>query len=382
MKTLHCLLLLFGVALAGCAREERTHADAAPARSGLASGDIVLPADSPKLQQIRVEAVGTAEVPTGEVVASGKIETNANRVSRVVLPVAGRVQAVLVRLGDSVREGQPLLEVSSPDADAAVGNYLQAAALLAQAKAGMLKAQADLDRVRDLYSHDAVAKKEVLNGENAAVQAATVAEQAEASLRQAASRLELLGLKPGDFAQKVTVRAPIGGKILDIAVAPGEYRNDLSAALLTIADLRAVWVAADVPESYIRLIRTGEPVEIELSAFPGETLSGRVARIGDTVDSTTRTVKVRADLENPAGRFKPEMYARIKHVSSRRELPVVPAGAVLEGARGSTVFREMARGVFREASVKTAPRDGGVIPILEGLKPGDRIVVDGAMLLK
>ena len=242
---------------------ERRGGAAAAGEQRLADGTVVIPAGSPKLQEIRVEAVKTAEEPFDEVVSPGKIETNPNLVSRVTLPVPGRVAAVLVKLGDAVERGETVLTLESPDADAAESTYLQAQAALTQAKANLNKAQADYDRSTDLFEHNAVAKKDVLTAENALAQAKAALEQAQAALDQSDRRLQMLGLKPGSFGQKLTVPAPISGKILDMAVAPGEYHNDTNAPVMTIADLSTVWVASDVPESDIRLIEVGERIDVD-----------------------------------------------------------------------------------------------------------------------
>jgi cobalt-zinc-cadmium efflux system membrane fusion protein len=344
-------------------------------------GIVVIPANSPMLEQLRVAPVGTAELPTEEIVAPGKIEENPNRVSHVVLPVPGRITKVMVKLGDAVSEEQPLLMVQSPDADAAMSGYLQAQASVTQAQAALGKARADFDRLSDLYAHGAVAKKEVLDAQNSVTQAKATLEQAVAAHAQAAQRLSLLGLKPGDFRQQVVVRAPLAGKVLELSVVPGEYRNDTTASVITIADLSAVWVASDVPESYIRFVQVGEPVEITLVAYPGETFTGRVMRIADTVDPQTRTIKVRAELENPQGRFRPEMFGSIHHIESLKTIPVVPAGAVIQADNRSSVFVQQSPGHFRRAEVSIGKRTGDLVPILNGVHSGDQVVVDGAMLL-
>ena len=93
---------------------------------------------------------------------------------------------------------------------------------------------------------------------------------------------------------------------------------------MTIADLSTVWMSSDVPEPSIRFVRVGEEVEITLVAFPGEVLRGRVARIADTLDAQTRTLKVHVELPNPSGRFRPEMFGSIRHAGSMRSLPVIP----------------------------------------------------------
>ncbi len=374
--------LLAVLATAGCGRKTEKPAAVRSDPVAVTPGEIVLPADSPKLHQIRVETVGTAEVPMDEVVAPGKVEVNPNRISHVVPPVGGRIIDVLVRLGDPVQQGQELLSIESPDADAAESSFLQAQASVTQAEATLLKAQADLERERDLFEHNAVAKKEVLNAENIRTQSAAAVEQAKAALNQTRRRLQILGLEPGQFGQKVVLRAPIAGKVLEMNVVSGEFRNDTTAPAVTIADLSTVWISSDVPESSIRKIRLGERLVAELAAFPGEQFHARVTRIADTVDPQTRTLRVRAEIQNPDGRLRPEMFGRIRHVEDVRQVPVVPAGGVIQSEGQSIVFLETAPGTFRQQRVVVGERMGERFPVLSGVKPGDRVVSDGAMLLK
>ncbi len=370
--------------LAACGRQETKTADAGPpaAEQRLADGTVVIPADSPKLKEIRVETVKTAEAPFDEVVSPGKIDTNPNLVSRVALPLPGRVAAVLVKLGDAVQRGAPLLTLDCPDADAAESTYLQSQAAVTQAKANLNKAQADYDRSSDLYQHNAIAQKDLLTADNALAQAKAALGQAEAALEQAGRRLQLLGLAPGSFGQKVTVSAPISGKILEMNVAPGEYHNDTNAPVMTIADLSVVWVASDVSESYIRFIQPGERIDVALTAYPGETFRARVTRIADIVDPQTRTVQVRAELDNADGRLRPGMFGSIKHTETTRVVPVLPAGAVTQGDGKSVAWVERGPGRFQPVEVKTGERIGAMLPVLAGIREGDRVVSDGAMLLK
>ncbi len=319
--------------------------------------------------------------PVGSVSAPGKVEANANRTSRVVLPVAGRVTTVLCKIGDFVRQGQPILTVESPDAEAAVAGFQQAQAGVTQAKSALAKAQIDHDRQADLFQHGAVPQKEVYNAQALIVQAQAAVEQSQAAADQANRRLQILGINAGSFGQHVTIHAPISGKVLELSVVNGEFRNDLNAPLMTIADLSSVWVTSDVPETAIRLVKTGEPVRIELAAYPGETFRGRVAQISDTVDPQTRTVKVRAELANPGGRLKPEMFGNMQLAEQTELKPTVPAASIIATDGRTLVWRETGKGVFQKVVVTTGPQLGGRVVILSGLQPADRIVVDGVMLL-
>jgi cobalt-zinc-cadmium efflux system membrane fusion protein len=298
------------------------------------------------------------------------------------MPVAGRVVRVMVALGDSVDEGQPLLTIQSPEASSATSTYQQTIARSAEAKATLAKAEADLARVKDLYAGRAIAQKEVVSAEASLAQAKSALEQAKAAQDESVRRLEILGLMPGDTNPMIQVRAPLAGKILELSVASGEYRNDTSAPLMTIADLSGVFMAADVPESQIRLVTRGEIVKITLSAYPDEVFTGTVARIADVVDSQTRTIKVRAALRNPQGRLRPEMFGEIRHEETFRRVPVIPSSAIVQSDHRSVVYREKSTGVYEPVTITFGKQDGERVPVLTGLAEGDRIVIDGGMLLK
>jgi cobalt-zinc-cadmium efflux system membrane fusion protein len=370
------------LALAGCKREAPSPPVATKPAAQADPSLIEIPADSPKLAQIVVAEVQLEEMPTDEFTAPGKIEVNPNHVSKVLLPVPGRVTDVLVRFGDAVRKDQPLLLMESPEADAAASAYLQAEGGVAQAASALHKAETDLERVQDLFRGDAIAKKEVVAAETAVTQAQAILKQSQAALQQAKARLELLGLSTSAFRQKIAVRAPLSGKITEMTVVAGEYRNDLSAPVMTIADLSTVWVSADVPESSIRLVKVGERFDVTLAAFPGETFQSRVARIADHVDAQTRTIEVWAELTNPQGRLRPEMFGEVRHIESFHRVPAVPVAAVVQAQKRTIVYREVERGKFRQADIEVGKRSGDKIPVLRGLQPGDRVVVDGAMLLR
>ncbi|MDP2997082.1 MAG: efflux RND transporter periplasmic adaptor subunit [Bryobacterales bacterium] len=383
MKLLVLPLLSVLVLPTGCRRADTPVADSARAEQPLRERDeIVLPPDSPKLKRIRTLTVAAAEYPADELIAPGKVEANPNRISRVLAPVSGRVRHVAAGLGDAVSEGQVLLTMESAEAGTSFSIQTQAQAHLRKARAALSKAEKDLARVRDLYEHRAAALKEVAGAENDLTQAQAEVEDAEAELQSARYRIEALGLKPESPTREVAVRAPIAGKVLEISVAPGEYRNDTNAPLMTIADLSTVWVTSEVPENSLRLITLGERVQIELAAYPGEVFQGRVRRIADMLDPQTRTVKVQAELDNRAGRLRPEMFGRIRHSHGTRSLPAVPETAVLEGSGTRTVLVERGLGRFAPTTVKTGEARNGMVPVLEGLKAGERVVVDGAILLR
>jgi cobalt-zinc-cadmium efflux system membrane fusion protein len=379
--TLRYLTVALALVTAGCSSHAAAPAPPAQAPSRGVE-QVVVPQDSPMRAHLKRAVVSEMDLPTDEVVAPGKIEANPNRISKIVLPVAGRIGEVRVKAGDTVRAGQPLLAIQSSDADAAMSAYLSAEAGVTQARTAAVKAQADYDRASDLFEHDAVARKEVLADESALTQAKAATEQAGAVREQSLRRLSVLGLEPGHFDQQVVVRSPLAGKVLELSVVSGEFRNDTTAPVITIADLSTVWVTSQVPESYIRYVQLGERLEIALVAYPGETFVGTVSRIADTVDAQSRTVKVQAELDNHDGRLRPEMYGSIHHIESTERVPTVAASAIVQSGARTIVFVESPAGGFEAREVTVGKRAGDVVRVLKGLKVGESVVVDGAMLLE
>jgi cobalt-zinc-cadmium efflux system membrane fusion protein len=376
------IVLMALLAAAGC-RQATTEAAQRPApKPAAGTGRVRFAPGSPQLEQIRSAALQEAVVEEDRVAAPGKVDVNPNRVARVALPLPGRIKEMRVRLGDMVQAGATLLTLESSEAEAVMSECLNAEAAQARSRAALTKSQSDRDRIADLLEKGAAARKELVNAEAELAQVQAELKGAQASLEQARRRSRILGLRPCEFGQALEIKAPIAGKVLELTAAPGEFRNDTSATLLMIADLSTVWVVSDVPESSIRLVTPGEQVEIELSAYPGEKFHGRVLHVADQVNPETRTVQVRMELANPAGRFRPEMFARIVHAHGSRVLPVAPETAVVRTAAGSFLYLERGPGEFERVRVETGePRDGRV-PLLSGAETGQRVVIAGAVLLE
>lgn len=370
------------LALLGCGRGEEDHAsDLATPVVDATSRRVTLPASSPLLDELKVAAVEEAEFPSLEVVAPGRLRAEPTRFAKVTSPVKGKIARVLVGQGDAVDAGAPLVELESPDASGFESEQMKAKSAVDQARSELAKADADRERMRDLFAHDAVARKEVLNAETEYDRAAAALEQARATLAEATRRLEILGLKPGHLDQPLVVRAPLAGKVLDLAVAPGVFWDDTGAAMMSVADLSVLWVVSNVPEAGVSKIRVGETLEVHLTAHPDRIFSATVTRVADTVDPDSHTVEVRGELANPEGLLRPEMFGQIRHVDALSKSAVVPLAAVLQGEGEPYVYREVSPGAFEPVEVALGVRREGRVAVLRGLSVGDRIVVDGGVLL-
>ena len=351
------------------------------ARKGL-PGEVLMDANAPELKQMKIEAVRDVSVPVDEVTTTARIQANPHRVGHAVVPVPGRIVSVMAKLGDLVARGQPLVAMESSMVAEAESAFVQAEASVRQAQIGLVKAEADAARIVDLYEHQAVAQKEVLAAQTTAALTKTSIEQTMSVRDQARRRLELLGLNAGEFQQRIVVTAPISGKVMEISVVEGEFRNEINTALVTITDLSRVWVESQVPESKIRLFHVGGIADLELIAYPNETFRAQVTRIADSVDSETRTIKVDAEMENSAGKLRPDMFGSLRYSAGDRPCPWVPEGAVVRLNGVDLVFVEQSAGRFLAVPVELGKLQQGGFPVTKGIKAGDRVVTQGAVYLK
>ena len=148
-----------------------------------------------------------------------------------------------------------------------------------------------------------------------------------------------------------------------MAVAPGEYRSDTAAPVMTVADLSRVWVVASVPESGLGHVQIGQHVTITLSAYPDQPFEGRVARVAGAIDPETRTAKVIAELDNPRRLLHAEMFARVRYAGPARPVVTVPMGAIIQDERRTTVFVELTRGQFERRDVTLGPRHNDAVVV-------------------
>jgi cobalt-zinc-cadmium efflux system membrane fusion protein len=316
-----------------------------------------------------VKVAEATAVTTGETLAAaGKVGFDEDHTSRVGSPLSGRVEAILVKPGDTVTRGQPLVTIVSPEVQAALADARAAAA-------DVHVQELNVERLRALHAEQAVAAKDVAQAESDL----TKAQAAEARAR---SLLALLGIRPGEHTSRFTLRAPLAGTVVDRSVLPGtEVRSDGGAALLTISDLRRVWLTAAVHETDLASIRAGQAATVTVAAYPGQTFAARIEHVGEALDPETRTAKLRLVAENPGRALKPEMFARVALPVSQAARVRVPSSAVLTDGMASTVLVAMGNGRYARRVVELGPENDGQLTVLSGLRAGERVVVEGAQFV-
>jgi cobalt-zinc-cadmium efflux system membrane fusion protein len=305
-----------------------------------------------------------------ELKATGSVQPDISREVPVISLANGRVVDIKARLDDTVKKGQLLLKVQSPDITAAFNAYLKAT------NDEQLAAKA-LKRADDLYQHGALAQAQL-------EQAEASAKDAKADLNAAEEQLQTLGVDKNHPSSIVAVHAPISGVIVaqnvTNASAAGASLTG-SATAFTIADLSTVWIVCDVYENDMSKLQVGQQAHIAFNAYPDKTLTGRISDIGPILDPQLRTAKVRLEVANP-GFLKLGMFATATFTSrDKQTFAVIPSTAILHLHDREWVYAPAGDNRFRRMEVKAGRMlDGGRQQILSGIEPGQQVVNNALML--
>lgn len=342
---------------------------AEPAPLVVHQGDrIVIPANSPLRQRIVVAAVGEKPSPHG-VTAPAMVEADPARTVAILPPLTGRLLELKVGLGDTVRPGQTLAVISSPDFGQAQDDVLKASDALDLANKA-------LARAREVMTAGANAIKDIEAAESAQ-------RQALAEDRRARDRLTTLAgsVQVDAHAHGLVVTSPVAGVVTALNVGAGAYVNDSNAALMTVSSLEHVWITAQVPEQLLAGIAPGQAADVVLAAYPGQTLHGKVARVSPLLEPDTRRAKVRIPFDNADGRLKPNMFATATFAVAQIADVTVPTSALLMNNDSTTVLVETAPWTFVRRNVELGSEDNETVRIISGLKRGERVVTRGGVLL-
>jgi cobalt-zinc-cadmium efflux system membrane fusion protein len=355
------------VALGGC-RKAAPAADIPASVTG-SNGQITIPDGSPLRSALSFDTARTVTL-SDVVTATAAVESDPSRTVKLFPPMAGRVVTLGVRLGDPVHRGEVLVTLDSPDFTAAQADYAHALAAYRQAKS-------NLAREHDLAQYGIAAQRDV-------EQAETDYSQADGDRERAAARLSVLGIDTSVVLhdQALVIRSPIDGRIIDLSVGAGEYHNDPTVPVMTIADLGTVWLTANVPEKDLHEIRAGDRAVAVVSAYPEDTIRGVVAMVGAVVDTATRMTKVRVSVPNGGGLLKPGMYATITFAARPRSRVVVPSTSLLQVSDSDYVFVEVRPWTLERRAVVVGRLDGGRAIVREGVSSGQLVVARQVVLLQ
>lgn len=315
---------------------------------------------------------GAAQVLSG----SGYVVT-AERYVSIGVRVAGRIDRYFVEEGQSVRRGDPLVQLDDRDYRAAV---TRANASLALARADLSLAEADLRRGRSLQEQAVISQQELDVLENKALVARARVRQSEAELTETKVNLEY-----------TLLRAPTDGVVLaklkevgEIAV-PGGFAG--SGDLIRLANLNDMRAQVDVNEADLNRVRMGQPALVIPDAYPEARYEAEVVKLYPQVDRQKGTLRVEVHILHPDGRLLPDMSARITFLAepspaADKPTVLVPVAAVQRDTQGNSFVWIVNRQRVQRALVETAGETGDRARVATGLEGGEAVVVSGQSSLR
>lgn len=376
-RWIHAVALTCTLAIAGCSSGDRERAGQMTSYATHASSS-----ETPRLFTIPEDQMSHVQVVTVQPTTltrtlrlTGAVAYNAFNTTPVITQVGGPVTRILVVPGQHVRQGEPMLEVSSPDYSQLLDAYLKAADSSRLAEKNYARAQ-------DLYQHHAIAQRDL-------EQAESDRNQARADLDAAEEGMKILGIRnPAQLANapasaQLPVLAPITGEVVERLVSPGQVVQAGQTQAFTISDLSTVWVLANVYQADLAWVRSGEDVSVQTDAWPG-TFHGRISYISPALDPNTRTLQARVVVDNPGEKLKRDMYCTVTVTAGKvADAIALPNASILRDDNNQPfVYVATGTNQFGRRDVETGQSRDGVTQILKGIVPGERVVGDGSLFLQ
>jgi Cu(I)/Ag(I) efflux system membrane fusion protein len=316
------------------------------------------------LSQIAGLAISRAqEIPLPEILeAVGQVTFDDRLVSTMISRVSGRLEDIRVSQWDTVRAGDSILSIYSPDFMTAEAEYLEASSSASQSGGAGPAA--------DAFGMSAGSFGMTANLKVAALK-----------------KLELLGLSPADVSaiKEATpsrwMRAPISGIVVTKLALRGAQVN-AGDQLFSLATLQRVWITADIYEDDLSRVHTGQSLEAVTAAYPGDTFKGVIDRVSPALDPTTHTLQLRCQIQNPGEKLKPQMLARVRIVTRPGAALLVPQAALVFDGDAYYAFVQTGANTVERRSVQIAAwNERGYARVVSGINPGERIITRKSLQL-
>jgi cobalt-zinc-cadmium efflux system membrane fusion protein len=362
---------------AGCGKTPSPPgADIAAAQ--LTGNDIEFSRDNPQLGAL--QAVRSQLFAQAAESFTGRLAWDEDCTDRVFSPVAGQVEKVVAEVGQTVKKGDDLALMHSPDFGQAQADYRKALSDFEQFGK-------TLARVKYLKEHGAAAAKDVESAQ-------ADFDRGQAERDRAEANLELLGTTGGNFNDVYHLASSVAGVVVDRNINAGEQiRPDFILAsvpqatspLFTITDPTKLWVMLDIPEANLGKLHVGDAVELRTPAYPDKTFPGRLEAVGAFLDPQTRVARARASVDNTGGLLKAEMYVsvEVKEAPDAQAEVELPARAVIYEDGKYYAFVQTAARKFekRQVALEREAGPGGGTVVVRNILPGQSVVAQGSLLL-
>jgi cobalt-zinc-cadmium efflux system membrane fusion protein len=332
-----------------------------------------------------------------ERVTEGNIAIDDDLTTPVFSPYSGRVVKLIAKLGDHVERGAPLMAVEATEFVQAQNDLITAASTVKTAHSQLNLATIAEQRQHQLYAAKGAALKDWEQSQADLTSAQNTLRAQEIALAAVRNRLRILGKSDQEIAliengaaQKMEpvayVVAPISGTVTQRQVGLGQnilsVQSGASTPVYTIGDLSTVWLVANAREADAPLIRVGEPLEVQVLAFPDRVFKARISWVAASINANTNRLPVRADVENPDAALKPLMFARFSIITGPAgKAPAVPEDAIVYEGDTARVWVVRDDGAIVARTIRIGEASDGMIEVLDGLAAGEKIVTSGSLFI-
>jgi cobalt-zinc-cadmium efflux system membrane fusion protein len=372
LKLTLAVTIPFLLLLAGCQKTAEQKAEAAappPARDPLA-----IQAGPDLVKMLSLGEPSTKAVQLTLRVA-GRVEADETRIARVSAPLSGRITELDVVEGQMVKRGQVMAVIRSTELADAQFAYLKAFSQQALADRAVARA-------RRLVEAGVIGEAELQRRDAELV-------QANAEVNALHDQLRVLGMSEDEIGavektrkvnSTIPVLASIDGTVMERKLTIGQMAQS-AETIFVLADLTSVWLVADVPEQTAGQLEPGKAVEAEIAALPGRLISGKLSFVSAIVNPETHTVRARMVLPNPKREYKPAMLATMTLQDTAERERVVPISAIVRENNQDHVYVQTGPGSFLMRRVLIGEEYGADRVLEAGVRPGEKIVLDGAFHL-
>lgn len=359
--------LMIVASLTACHRAENKD-DVSAAKVG--GSNVSFAADSPQAAAIVTRPVAPRENETLRL--HGRLVWDEDVTVHVFTPFGGRVSRIIAQDGQVVEKDSPLAIIASPE-------YGDAQSEAARAVLDLNLAEQTLKRLKEIAATGAVPQKEL----NAAEIEFT---RAQGEARRKLERIALYGDGTNSVDMEFTLRSPLAGTVVKKNINPGQEvsRDQMTAnapPLFVITDPSRLWVVLDATEQDLPSLKPGTKIKMQSQTYPGRLFAARIEVVSDFVDPDSRTIKVRATVDNSQRLLKAEMFVSAELPALSQTGVDAPSPAVFLMGDKHYVFVENARGSYQRQEVTIGSEQVGHTLVTKGLQPGQNVVTDGGLLL-
>jgi len=354
--------------------------------------DVVM-VDAEQAQRLKIAPVQLLEF-RDERTAVGRIAFNDERMTSIFAPFQGRVVRLIAKPGDRLYPGSPLLVIDSPDLVQANSDLISASVAVRKAENQVSLAERVARRQKLLYEAGAGAFKDLEQAASDFLNAQNDLKAAQGQVTAARNRLRAPFGKSDAAIAKIEathqvdrvaeILCPIAGTVTARKLSPGQFvRADNTDPMFSIGDLSSMWLIANVAEIDIPRVKAGQDATVHVMAYPGEVFRARITYVGASVDPAVRRLTVRAEIPNPDGKLKPDMFASFRILTGApTQSPSVPTGAIVrEGDGTMTTWVTTDRKRLVKRTVKVGLDQDGFVQIIEGLQAGELVATESALFL-